>query len=75
MGKMGMRKKLISVGLCFCIWINFTGCTSREDGKQESAETVRPRPAVETTAITIADISQGIDIVGVLSPRFEADVK
>jgi RND family efflux transporter MFP subunit len=58
------------------LWIGFSGCSSKEGGKNPDAKTTgRPPVAVEVTKVAGIDLVEGIDVVGSLSPKFSADVK
>lgn len=60
--------------LIFCIGIS--GCSDRGEGKTPSEKTTgRPPVAVEVAKVTAMDLTEGIDVVGSLSPKFSADVK
>jgi membrane fusion protein (multidrug efflux system) len=52
------------------------GCTSRGDaktGKADKAE--RPPVAVETLPVAASEMTEGVDVVGTLTPKFETEVK
>jgi RND family efflux transporter MFP subunit len=56
--------------------VAFSGCSGKEESKNPNAKNVeRPPVAVEVTKVTKMDHSEGIDVVGSLSPKFGADVK
>ena len=58
------------------LWIGLWGCSGREDGKNPDDKAAgRPPVAVEVAKVVIADVTDGIDVVGSLSPKFVADVK
>ncbi len=68
-----IRIALIGALLFFLSVINL-GCSKGEsEEKRQSAG--RPPVAVEVTRVTTADLTDGIDIVGSLSPKFATDVK
>jgi len=56
--------------------VAFSGCSGKEESKNPNGKNVgRPPVAVEVTKVTKMDHSEGIDVVGSLSPKFGADVK
>jgi len=56
--------------------IGFSGCSGKEDGKNPSDKNVgRPPVAVEVTKASTTDLTEGVDVVGSLSPKFTADVR
>lgn len=67
-----MRKVLIVITIMGVM--GFSGCTSQGGEKKEAPARKIP-PAVETVSLTVADMSRGVDVVGTLAPKFEADVK
>lgn len=54
--------------------IGLSGCTP-QGGEKKDATAGKVPPAVETTSVTVADMSRGVDVVGTLAPKFEAEVK
>jgi len=54
--------------------LTISGCTS-QGGEKKDATAGKVPPAVETVSVTVADMSRGVDVVGTLAPKFEADVK
>ena len=52
------------------------GCSSAGANKTPAkAEAVRPPVAVDVAVITPAELAEGIDVVGTLAPKYQADVK
>jgi membrane fusion protein (multidrug efflux system) len=70
-----MRIRFIFGMALLVMGLNISGCTSPSGEKKETSEGKRPAIAVETVAVTVSDISQGVDVVGTLSPKFAAEVK
>lgn len=70
-----MRKELqILLISILLIWL--PGCSSKGDakaGKETKAE--RPAVAVETLTAAVCELTEGIDVVGALTPKYEAEVK
>ena len=58
------------------LWIGFSGCTGGEGGKNPDEKAAgRPPVAVEVAKAEVMEFTDGIDVVGSLSPKFLADVK
>ena len=58
------------------LWIGLSGCSGKGESKDPGGKTTgRPPVAVEVIKAAIADVTEGIDVVGSLSPKFGADVK
>jgi membrane fusion protein, multidrug efflux system len=56
--------------------VGFPGCSSKGESKNaEDKRLVRPPVAVEVMEAASSDFTEGIDVVGSLSPKFSADVK
>ena len=52
------------------------GCSSRGEGGKSNEKTAgRPTVAVDVSRAEVVDFTDGIDVVGSLSPKFGADVK
>ncbi len=70
-----MKNRWICVALFLIIWLSLAGCTY-QDVDKKGGEAVGKTPlAVEIAAATTSDVSEGVEVVGSLSPKFEADVK
>lgn len=58
------------------LWIGLSGCSGKGESKDPGGKTAgRPPVAVEVIKVATADFTEGIDVVGSLSPKFGADVK
>ena len=58
------------------LWIGLSGCSGKGESKDPGGKTTgRPPVAVEVIKAATADVTEGIDVVGSLSPKFGADVK
>ena len=71
-----MRLALASAAVYLASVLAFQGCSA--DGRavgEDSDAAGRPPVAVEATRAALADISTGIDVVGSLSPKYDALVK
>ena len=64
------------VTLLLILCMSFSGCSGRGDSKNLDEKTTgRPPVAVEVAKVTAMDLTEGVDVVGSLSPKFSADVK
>ena len=71
---MTWRYALWAILLTF--WMGFSGCSDKGDSKKPGDKpTGRPLVAVEVTKVIKTDLTEGIEVVGSLSPKFGADVK
>jgi len=62
--------------LLLTLYIGFSGCSGKGDSKNIDDKTGgKPPVAVEVTKVAVTDLTEGIDVVGSLSPKFSADVK
>ncbi len=71
-----MRLSHASAAVCFASVLAFQGCST--DGRaigDNTGSTGRPPVAVEAARASLADVSTGIDVVGSLSPKYDALVK
>ncbi len=58
------------------LWIGFLGCSGKEEAKNPDQKAAgRPPVAVEVAKAERVEFTDGIDVVGSLSPKFSADVK
>ena len=65
------------IGLLFLtLWMSFSGCSGKEDSKNQENKTAgKPSVAVEVAKVAVTDLTEGLEVVGSLSPKFSADVK
>ena len=62
--------------LLLTLCMSFSGCFGKGDSKNAEEKTAgKPPVAVEVTKISTTDLTEGIEVVGSLSPKFSADVK
>lgn len=69
-------KKELPIVLIIILLFWTSGCSSRGDaktGKESNVE--RPPVAVETLTVTPSELTEGVDVVGALTPKFETEVK
>jgi RND family efflux transporter MFP subunit len=58
------------------LWMGFSGCSEKGDSQNTGDKPIgRPPVAVEVTKVIKTDLTEGIEVVGSLSPKFGADVK
>lgn len=63
---------LLAATLCLAAW----GCSGEgKSQKAEATDSAKPAVAVETLKIQPVDVVLGIEVVGSLAPKFEANVK
>ena len=71
-----MIRRFVSGVVLLILWIAFSGCSDKGGGQNPNEKTTgRPPVAVEVNKVAAADLTEGIDVVGSLSPKFSADVK
>ena len=70
-------KRSFSLGiLLLALWLGFSGCSGKGGSENPGDKaTGRPPVAVEVTQAVKTDLTEGIEVVGSLSPKFGADVK
>lgn len=64
--------------LLFIILLSFiaaSGCTSKKTDSKYKNKDNRPAVAVETIKVAASELTEGIDVVGDLTPKYEAVVK
>ena len=69
-----MTRNILLIALLVSIlWTS--GCSSKSaDGKKEDSRG-RPPVAVETMTVSLSELTEGVDVVGTLTPKFETEVK
>jgi membrane fusion protein, multidrug efflux system len=61
---------------CVCLALLFAGCTTSGPEKAEGHNAAgRPPVPVETVRVVKTDLTESVDVVGALSPKFETEVK
>jgi RND family efflux transporter MFP subunit len=66
------RKGLVFTILCLFAVIGFTGCKAKGPATTQAG---KPAVSVEVAKATPADITEGVDVVGSLAAKFQADVR
>lgn len=70
-----MINKFITGAVSLALALSIAGCDSKGGKKGGEAEVRQPALAVETMTLAVSDLNEGVDVVGTLSPKLEADVK
>jgi RND family efflux transporter MFP subunit len=71
-----MIRRFVSGVVLLILWFAFSGCSDKGDSKNPDGKTTgRPPVAVEVAKAEVVEFTDGIDVVGSLSPKFSADVK
>ena len=71
-----MKRGLVIGAILTALWVIFLGCSKgKEDAKALEKAGARPSVAVEAAQVQARDLIEGIEVVGSLSPRFEAKLK
>jgi RND family efflux transporter MFP subunit len=71
-----MIRRFASGVVLLILWIIFSGCSDKGGNKNPGGKTTgRPPVAVEVIKAATADFTEGIDVVGSLSPKFSAEIK
>lgn len=71
-----MTWRYVLWAILLTLWMGFSGCSGKGDSKNpDDKPTGRPLVAVEVTKVIKTDLTEGIEVVGSLSPKFGADVK
>ncbi|MBI5408781.1 MAG: efflux RND transporter periplasmic adaptor subunit, partial [Nitrospirae bacterium] len=69
-----MNKNILVLFILFSVlWT--AGCSSKSADGKKDGKAVRPAVAVETMTVAESDLSEGVDVVGTLAPKFETEVK
>lgn len=71
-----MIRRYVFTIVLLILWVGFSGCSGKEEAKNPDQKAAgRPPVAVEVTKAELTEFTDGIDVVGSLSPKFSADVK
>lgn len=71
-----MKRGLLIGAVLTALWFIFWGCSKgKEDAKSIEKAGARPPVAVEAVQVQARDLIEGIEVVGSLTPRFEAKLK
>lgn len=68
--------RMKTAAILLLLWAGFAGCAAQGKDKAEAGRAAgRPPVAVEASRAAAGDIVEGIDVVGTLAPRYDAEVK
>jgi membrane fusion protein (multidrug efflux system) len=71
-----MIRRFASGVVLLILWIVFSGCSDKGGNKNPDGKTTgRPPVAVDVIKAVKTDFTEGIDVVGSLSPKFSAEIK
>jgi len=71
-----MIRRFASGVVLLILWIVFSGCSDKIGNKNPDGKTTgRPPVAVDVIKAVKTDFTEGIDVVGSLSPKFSAEIK
>ena len=71
-----MIRRFPSGVVLLILWIVFSGCSDKGGNKHPDGKTTgRPPVAVDVIKAVKTDFTEGIDVVGSLSPKFSAEIK
>ncbi len=71
-----MIRRYVFTIVLLILWVGFSGCSGREEAKNPDQKAAgRPPVAVEVAKAELTEFTDGIDVVGSLSPKYSADVK
>lgn len=71
-----MIRRFASGVVLLILWIVFSGCSDKGGNKNPDGKTTgRPPVAVDVIRAVKTDFTEGIDVVGSLSPKFSAEIK
>lgn len=71
-----MKKYALSLIFISLLALYMYGCSSKGDAKTGKADqSERPPVSVETLLIAASEMTEGVDVVGTLTPKFETEVK
>ena len=71
-----MIRRFASGVVLLILWIVFSGCSDKGGNKNPDGKTTgRPPVAVDLIKAVKTDFTEGIDVVGSLSPKFSAEIK
>lgn len=68
-----MNRNMLLIVLLALLWMS--GCSSKSADNKKDAGSIRPSVAVETMTVSLSELTEGVDVVGTLTPKFETEVK
>jgi len=71
-----MNRKFVLVVAALAAFLVAAGCSSKEGGeKAKSAAAGKPAVSVDAAKAATGDVTEGIDVLGTLSPKYQAEIK
>ncbi|MEW6187400.1 MAG: efflux RND transporter periplasmic adaptor subunit [Thermodesulfobacteriota bacterium] len=70
-----MKRGLRCMALLSALWIGCWGCSKGKEETQTQGKAATPPIAVEAVRVQALDLTESIEAVGTLTPRFEAKLK
>ncbi len=71
-----MRKSpVLFLGIIVFVLIGFAGCSREQDPKGAQATAGKPAVAVDVAVVKTADLTEGMEVIGSLAPKFQSEVK
>lgn len=67
------RNILLFLIILSVLWTS--GCSSKNADGKKDGKAGRPAVAVETMTVAVSELTEGVDVVGSLAPKFETEVK
>jgi RND family efflux transporter MFP subunit len=68
--------KTIGILLLFALFLSgFSACSQTSPGQDKKAPAGRPPVAVDIAAVSSAAVTEGIEVVGSLAPKFQSEIK
>ncbi|MBA4394558.1 MAG: efflux RND transporter periplasmic adaptor subunit, partial [Desulfobacca sp.] len=71
-----MKRGLLIGAVLAALWVGFWGCSKgKEDPKSGEKAGTRPPVAVEADVVQAKDLIEGIEVVGSLAAKYEANLR
>ncbi|GAB4240469.1 MAG: efflux RND transporter periplasmic adaptor subunit [Deltaproteobacteria bacterium] len=71
-----MNRKHILGAAVLAAFLAAGGCSAKEGGEQAKAATAgKPPVAVDVAEASTGDVTEGVEVVGTLSPKYQAEIK
>lgn len=70
-----MNRRFVVGVAALAAFLAAAGCSSKGGEKAKSAPAGKPPVAVDAAKATIGDVTEGIEVIGTLSPKYQAEIK
>jgi len=71
-----MRRRFVIGAAVLAVFLAAAGCSPREGAeKSKAAKVGKPAVSVDVASAAVGDITDGIEVVGTLSPKYQAEIK